>query len=127
LRVKNDTAVRRFATGATRNVDRDHIDPEGFISPLVILRYSEYMRKHRKQHNGDLRDSDNWQLGIPLEAYMKSGLRHFIDWWSEHRGYASREGVEDALCAVIFNASGYLFEILRKRGAYAKSSAVKNT
>lgn len=43
---------------------------------------------------------------------MKSGWRHFMDWWMEHRGFPSREGIEDAICALIFNASGYLATLL---------------
>lgn len=106
--------VRKFDTGATRDAETNKPDYEGFLSPLVIERYGAYMSKHRVQPDGALRESDNWQLGIPLNAYMKSGYRHFIDWWKQHRGYKSSEDLEDSLCALIFNASGYLHE-LRKR------------
>lgn len=107
--------ARYFATGATRNTDEGKYDYEGFLSPLVIERFAEYMNKHRKQSDGKLRDSDNWQKGIPKDAYMKSGWRHFFDWWKEHRGLGSREGIEEAICAVIFNAQGYLLEVLREK------------
>lgn len=63
--------MRHFPTGATRNLDDDKIDFEGFLSPLVIERYGQYMHRHRVQADGILRDSDNWQRGIPLSAYMK--------------------------------------------------------
>ena len=106
--------MRKFDTGATRDTDTGKYDPEGFLSPLVIERFNEYMHKHRIQTDGSLRDSDNWQKGIPKDAYMKSGFRHFLDWWKEHRGYESREGIEDALCALMFNVQGYLFEILKE-------------
>jgi hypothetical protein len=106
---------RYFKTGATRDTDENKLDFEGFISPAVLKRYAEYMDKHRKQSDGNLRASDNWQKGIPKEAYMKSGWRHFFDWWSEHRGLGSREGIEDALCAVIFNSMGYLHEHLKEK------------
>jgi len=88
------------------------LDFEGFYSPLVIRRYAEYMHKHRLQADGEMRDSDNWQHGIPRDAYIKSAWRHFMDWWMEHRGLPSREGLEEALCALIFNAMGYLYEVL---------------
>lgn len=104
--------IRTFNTGATRDTEDGKHDPEGFLSPLVILRFCEYMTKHRKQADGNLRDSDNWQKGIPLSTYMKSMWRHFLDLWMEYRGHPSREGLEDALCAIIFNAMGYLHEIL---------------
>lgn len=105
--------MREFETGATRDSDEGKLDFEGFFSPLVLQRYAEYMNKHRVQADGGLRDSDNWQHGIPKDAYIKSGWRHFMDWWMAHRGLPSREGIEEALCALIFNAMGYLFEILK--------------
>ncbi|MDX1279384.1 dATP/dGTP diphosphohydrolase domain-containing protein [Oceanihabitans sediminis] len=110
-----DKKSRYFDTGATRDTDEGKLDYEGFISPLVLERFAQYMNKHRYQSDGNIRDSDNWQKGIPQTAYMKSGWRHFMDWWKEHRGIKSKEGIEEALCAVIFNASGYLFEILKEK------------
>lgn len=107
--------VRQFSTGATRDLDSSKYDYEGFISPLVLVRYGQYMHKHRVQSDGQLRDSDNWQKGIPKATYMKSGFRHFVDWWKEHRGIASLEGLEDALCALLFNVMGYLHEHLKEK------------
>jgi len=107
--------IRKFETGATRDTDKDKLDYEGFLSPLVLERYARYMHQHRKQSDGNLRDSDNWQKGIPKEAYMKSAWRHFMDLWFEHRGFNSRDGIEEALCAIIFNCMGYLFEILKNK------------
>lgn len=105
--------MRQFETGATRNTDTNELDYEAFLSPAVLRCYAAYMAKHAKQKNGELRPGDNWQRGMPKNAYMKSGLRHVFDWWLEHRGETSRDGLKDALCAVIFNASGYLFELLK--------------
>lgn len=111
--------MRTFETGATRDSDSTKIDPEGFLSPLVVLRYSAYMHKHRKQADGNLRDSDNWQKGMSLPVYMKSLWRHFLDVWLLHRGHQSDhddEGydLEEALCAMLFNVSGYLHELLKQ-------------
>src|SRR5437899_9739809 len=84
------------------------------------------MNKHRVQSDGRVRDSDNWQRGIPREAYMKSAMRHFMDWWKEHRGVSTKDGLEDALCALLFNAEGYLYELLKaKRDAVVTASPVK--
>ena len=105
--------MRKFETGATRDNDKNKLDYEGFISPIVLRRYAEYMHKHRFQADGQVRDSDNWQKGIDKSSYMKSGWRHFMDWWMEHRGIPSREGLEDALCALLFNVSGYLHEHIK--------------
>lgn len=105
--------MRQFETGATRDSDNQKIDYEGFLSPLVLERFGRYMHQHRLQADGRLRDSDNWQKGIPRTAYMKSAWRHFVDWWHGHRGARTREQLEEALCATIFNAQGYLHELLK--------------
>ena len=107
--------MRKFKSGATRDTDLGKYDYEGFLSPLVVERFGEYMNKHRKQADGNLRDSDNWQKGIPQSAYIKSAWRHFVDWWKEYRGFKSREGLEDALCALLFNVQGYLHEHLKNK------------
>ena len=107
--------IRTFETGATRDTNADKPDYEGFLSPTVLKRFGEYMHKHRKQSDGNLRASDNWQKGIPKQEYMKSGWRHFMDLWLEHRGLKSRDGLEDALCALLFNVMGYLYEHLKEK------------
>jgi hypothetical protein len=109
--------VRRFDTGATRDLDTTKLDYEGFLSPLVVKRYAEYMHANRQLADGTFRDSDNWQKGIPLSAYVKSAWRHFFDWWSEHRGIRTREGIELALCGLLFNIMGYLHEYLKAKAS----------
>jgi hypothetical protein len=103
--------IRTFSSGATRDTDDGKPDYEGFLSPLVIEAYGEYMNRHRVQTDGQLRAGDNWQKGIPREAYMKSGWRHFFAWWKAHR--EDGNGIEDALCALLFNVMGYLHEVLK--------------
>lgn len=105
--------MREFGTGATRNVDAALPDYEGFLSPIVLREFGKYMSKHRQQADGKVRDSDNWQKGIPLSSYMKSLLRHVMDLWLFHRGYKGRDTIIDALCAIMFNAMGYLYELLK--------------
>lgn len=109
--------MRTFDSGATRDSDTNKLDYEGFLSPLVLRRYAEYLNKHRKQANGKTRDSDNWQKGIPLKAYMKSMWRHFMEVWASYRRCGLHIDQEEALCAVIFNASGYLHELLKQEQA----------
>ena len=106
--------VRTFDTGATRDQDIGKIDFEGFLSPLVLEEFGKYMLKHQTQPDGNKRPSDNWQKGIPKDAYMKSAWRHFHDWWMEHRGYKSREGLNDALMGLLFNVMGYTYELLKE-------------
>ena len=107
--------MRTFETGATRDTDKDKYDYEGFLSPLVLERFGRYMHSHRTQADGKVRDSDNWQKGIPQDAYIKSGWRHFFDWWWIHRGCETwvAEKLEDTLCALMFNVMGYLHEHLK--------------
>jgi hypothetical protein len=109
--------VRKFETGATRDTDDGKLDYEGFLSPRVLLRFAQYMHKNRYQRDGSIRDSDNWQKGIPLPAYMKSLYRHFMELWLHHRGVivAGQDLLEEILCAIIFNAQGYLHEILKAK------------
>lgn len=108
--------MRKFNTGATRDTEEGKHDFEGYLSPLVLEAFARYMTKHRKQADGSVRASDNWQKGIPLDVYMKSGWRHFFDWWCEHRNIKSREGMEDALMGLLFNLQGYAHEYLKKGG-----------
>ena len=107
--------IRKFESGATRDGVEGKFDYEGFLSPLVLERFGEYMHKHRLQTDKTLRDSDNWMRGIPKDVYIKSGWRHFMDWWKEHRKLGSRDGVEESLCALMFNVMGYLHELLKEK------------
>lgn len=120
MTLKNKGKIRSFDTGATRDSDEGKIDFEGFYSPTVVNRFGEYMTKHRKQSDGSLRSSDNWQKGMPKDQYMKSGFRHFHDWWSQHRGLEGKDELEESICALIFNAQGYLHELLKERGYMSK-------
>lgn len=103
--------MRHFDSGATRDSDDDKLDYEGFINPLTLEQYAQYMHRHRIQADGNLRDSDNWQRGMPIEAYMKSLFRHMVALWKVHRGYEDEADIEESLCAIIFNAFGYLHEL----------------
>lgn len=113
--------MREFETGATRDSDDAKLDYEGFLSSLALPRYAEYLHKHRTQADGNIRDSDNWQKGIPFDAYMKSLWRHLIEVWTLHRksfdfvDKVEIEELEEALCAIIFNAFGYLHEIKKEQ------------
>jgi hypothetical protein len=115
-------AMRGFSTGATRTNDAGRIDPEAFISPAVLLRYCEYMNRNRTQADGNVRAGDNWQKGIPVEAYRKSIQRHNLELWSLTRDqfYVHPEGktVEDVLCALLFNHMGMLHELLKEKNAW---------
>jgi hypothetical protein len=116
--MSNKPKIRTFETGATRDTDEGKLDYEGFLSPRVLQRYARYMHEHRKQSDGSLRASDNWQKGIPPDQYMKSMFRHFMEVWWLHRKLPPTVGVtlEQALCALMFNVMGYLHEHLKEVG-----------
>lgn len=118
--------MRQYESGATRDTDTDKLDYEGFLSPLVLEEYARYMHKHRIQADGNLRDSDNWQKGIPKEDYMKSMWRHFMDVFKNHRGVPADEDIKTALCAVLFNASGYLHEAMKNLEEDIKKKELKH-
>ncbi len=109
--------IRAFQSGATRDQDTTKYDYEGFLSPLALTRFAAYMHTHRAQSDGALRASDNWQKGIPRDSYMKSLWRHLMTVWGHHREVPTSycESMEEALCGVIFNAQGYLHEILKAK------------
>jgi len=108
--------MREFDGGATRDCEGDKLDFEGFLSPYALKRFAEYMHLHRSTARG-VRDSDNWQSGMPLEVYIKSAWRHFFAWWEGHRrGVVGGKDVplrevEDALCGLLFNTFGYLHQL----------------
>jgi len=113
---------RQFESGANRDTDAEKLDIEGFLHPIVLERYCEYLNKHRELPDGTIRESDNWQRGMPIKTYVKSALRHVLDVWCWHRGYPLVDRklgkpleIEDVICAVIFNFMGLLLEVIRIR------------
>jgi len=114
--------VRTFKTGATRNSDEHKFDYEGFISPIVLESFGEYMHSKRLQADGVLRDGDNWQKGIEVNQYMKSLIRHVFALWKLHRGYKvydddTKEELDliTILNACLFNIQGYMHELLKQK------------
>lgn len=101
--------VRTFESGATRDELAQKPDYEGYLSPLVIERFGQYMLEHQQTPDGP-RASDNWQLGIPKDEYIKSFFRHAITVWKAHR---NGQVDQAAWCAIMFNAMGYLHESLK--------------
>lgn len=111
--------VQKFESGATRNFNLNKFDYEGFLNPEALHAFGEYMHSHRKQRDGSIRDSDNWQKGIPFSAYIKSLVRHVIDLWRMDRGYEvinpdtnEPHTKQELCCAIVFNSMGYLKELI---------------
>ena len=109
------TEMRKFETGATRNVDFNKFDYEGFLSPIALKAFAEYMHKNRVQADGTVRDSDNWQKGIPMDSYMKSMWRHSFSVWENHRGVDTEEDMVTSLSSLMFNVQGYLHEYIKNK------------
>lgn len=99
--------VRTFDTGATRSAQADKLDFRGFLSPIALRAFAEYMHKNRMQPDGSVRASDNWQKGIPLQSYMESMWRHFFAVWEGHENGAVQD---DDLAGLFFNVQGYMHE-----------------
>ena len=118
----DEARVRKFKTGATRNVAKGRPQYGGYYSPLSFRRYGEYMAKHQVQSDGTIRASDNWKHGISRRAFRESLERHWVELWTitdEMWGITpvktSTEDIQETLCAIIFNAQGLLHEILIDR------------
>jgi len=109
--------MRTFAGGATRDTLSNKPSYRGFLSPLVLRRFGQYMLKYQVQPNGEKRSPDNWKKGMPDDVYLDSLLRHTMDVWLHQEGHEwfAEETLEEALCACLFNVQGYLHEILKKQ------------
>lgn len=118
MKDKNNEGTHRvFDSGASRDSDEGKLDYEGFVCPYVIKKFAEYMHSKRSMSNGEVRDSDNWQKGIPKSELIKSAVRHMQDWKLTHRGYEDEaiENIEETLCALMFNTMGYLKAIIDEK------------
>jgi len=117
--VAEQKEMRVFESGATRNVEVDP-DYHGFLSPLALHAYGEYMHRHRLQADGTLRDSDNWQKGIPNDAFVRSLVRHVHDIQLVFDGYGEFARQDDRddnvllahLSAALFNVQGMLHNVM---------------
>jgi hypothetical protein len=125
----SDGTVRQFDSGATRDGRMGKYEYARFFDPAVIKAFAAYMHRHRIQPDGSLRDPDNWKKGMPRQAYMDSLFRHTMDLWELHDyGVAVRPengqavDYEETLCAVIFNAMGYLHEHLKAQRRAAQKA-----
>lgn len=114
--------IRTAETGGSRDTSKDKLEYARFLSPEVLEMYATYMHKHRLMKDGTLREPDNWKCGMPRQWYMDGMYRHMHDLWMIHEtGKAVRPEtgeevtITEALCAIIFNAMGYLYEVIRGR------------
>ena len=117
---KSAGEMRKFDTGATRDTTEGKLSYVKALSPIVLRRYVQYLDAHRKQADGTMRDFDNWKQGIPIDAYFDGLGRHFLTIWLLEQGFSAEDNhgpvdIEDTLCAIIFNASGWLHELIKDK------------
>jgi hypothetical protein len=105
--------IRVFETGAKRDTDNGKLDYDGALSPEVMRAFAVFMDFNRHMADGSLRSTDDWKQGVPLDVYMKSGMRHFMSWWLAHHDCPTSDDRIWSLLALIFNAQGYLHEWMK--------------
>lgn len=120
VNMKDDSKIRVFSSGSTRDTNIGKLSYVKALSPIVLQRYVSYLDKHRVQSDGNLRAFDNWKQGIDEGTYLDSLGRHFVVAWLLYDGFPASDNhgpvtLEDALCGIIFNASGWLHEILKDK------------
>jgi hypothetical protein len=108
---------KTYDSGAIRSDDGDKIDPEASLSPLAVLMYCEYMKKHTLLPDGSKRLFDNWQQGFPKDRLIKSLLRHSLDLWLYQRDFAGAavESEDDALSAIFFNVQTLMHQRMKEK------------
>ena len=126
--------IREWVSGGKRDTDEGKLDIEGFLSPVVLKRYAQYMDKHRTMRDGSKRESDNWQKGFGESLHehfcicIKSLFRHFMDLWTIHRrepdGINHYEETEESLCAIMFNAMALLHRLLKNKNDFDKQEYI---
>lgn len=114
----NKESKRVFESGANRNSAEGKFDYEGFNSALVDHSFAKYMHHHRKLEDGTLRDSDNWQKGIPKKELMRSFRSHVQDIMLINDGIEVIENgkvvtLEEALNGAKFNLNALILDLLK--------------
>jgi len=104
------TEVRRFESGAIRDLDTHKEDYTETISWSAFRRYAEYMTSKKKKYG-----AGNFKRGINIESYEQSLLRHVQKYMENKYEEGIVEPQEDHLCACVFNIFGILHEQERAR------------
>jgi len=109
--------MRTATTGATRDDNDAKLDYFKFFSVVAFHAYCTYMFGKRTQPDGNLRNADNWQKGMPRHWYCESAERHLLDVVYHTKGHPelAQEDLETALCALLFNTQALLHEVLIER------------
>ena len=110
----DDKTMRSFDTGATRDTAEGKLLYDKFLCPTVLKQFAKFMNMNRLQSDGQLRDGDNWQKGIPMKLYLECLGRHYHEFWTASRdSHHTRTELIGAACGIMFNVMGYLHEWLK--------------
>lgn len=108
--MSDDGNMRGFNTGATRDTAEGKLLYNKFLAPNVLTQYAKFMSMNRLQSNGELRDGNNWQKGIPMDVYEDSMARHYHEFWTM---YEDRDNLDRAdEIEMIGSAMGLLFNVM---------------
>jgi len=99
------TKVRKFTTGAIRDLDDSKEDYIETISWTAMKRYAKYMTGKKKKYG-----AGNFKRGIPIESYEQSLLRHIQKYLANKYEDGQEEREEDHLSAILFNVFGIIHE-----------------
>lgn len=120
--VTKKEAMTAMESGATRSSSEGKPDYRGYISPLALRMFGEYMLRHQTQADGKQRSSDNWKKGMPLERYIESLMRHnvaFHEVWDRYVAGGLQPGdvavLEEEMAAMYFNVQGWMHEWVKNR------------
>ena len=121
--------MREFTSGAIRDKDENKLQFSRCLSPIVLIRFVEFLRGHNKTAGGKRRE-DNWKKGFDRESYIESKFRHFVESWLIQDGLKDYSDIDEfpeninniddfaleelivSLCAELFNTQGFLHMLL---------------
>jgi hypothetical protein len=107
---KNGANVRKFESGAIRDIDDTKEDYIETISWIGMRRYAQYMTGKKSKYG-----AGNFKKGIPIESYEQSLVRHVQKYLANKYEGQDIEKQEDHLSAMLFNIFGIIHEEQRKK------------
>lgn len=97
--------IRKFKTGAIRDVSTGKEDYVETVSFRALRRFAEYMTEKKTKYG-----VGNFKKGIPIESYEESLMRHVQKYFENKYESGKVEIDQDHLAAVIFNVFGIMHE-----------------
>lgn len=97
--------LTRFKTGAIRDSQDGKLDFVECVSFTAHHRFVKYMTSKKKKYG-----SGNFKLGIPIDNYERSLLRHIDKYFRNKYEAGNDEPLEDHLAAARFNLDGIMHE-----------------